>query len=319
MLAVADADGEIWSLQTIDADGGKLFMPGGRKRGCMFAIGEPGDRIVIAEGFATGASIHEATGLCVAVAFDAGNLEPVAKAIRAKRPACADRHRGGRRSRDADRQPRPDRRAQGGRGGRRPRRRPAFAQQPDGKKLDFNDLAIAEGSEAVAAIILAAFPELEPEPEQTSRNRARRRARGRLGSGWPRPVAELNERYFVAAMGGSVRIASTVHDDSLGPRAAGVPARGRHAAAVLAPPLKVGENAARATTSSRGSARRGSTTASAGPIDRIALIPSGPCPADVYNLWRGFGVEPKAGSWPTIEAHLRVGHLLRPRGPLSTG
>ena len=79
MLAVADADGEIWSLQTIDADGGKLFMPGGRKRGCMFWIGEPSDRIVIAEGFATGASIHEATGLPVAVAFDAGNLEPVAR------------------------------------------------------------------------------------------------------------------------------------------------------------------------------------------------------------------------------------------------
>ena len=88
-IAVADADGEIWSLQTIDDDGGKLFMPGGRKRGCMFAIGEPSDRIVIAEGFATGASIHEATGLAVAVAFDAGNLEPVAQAIRARRPRCA--------------------------------------------------------------------------------------------------------------------------------------------------------------------------------------------------------------------------------------
>ena len=38
--------------------------------------------------------------------------------------------------------------------------------------------------------------------------------------------------------------------------------------------------------------------------DRIALIPDGPCPPDVYNLWRGFGVEPRAGSWSTIEAHL---------------
>ena len=60
VLAVADAEGAIWSLQTIDADGGKLFMPGGRKKGCLYAIGEPSDRIVIAEGFATGASIHEA-------------------------------------------------------------------------------------------------------------------------------------------------------------------------------------------------------------------------------------------------------------------
>ena len=58
------------------------YSCGGRKQGCMFLIGEPADRIVVAEGFATGACIHEATGLCVAVAFDAGNLEPVAKAIR---------------------------------------------------------------------------------------------------------------------------------------------------------------------------------------------------------------------------------------------
>ncbi|MBL0168493.1 MAG: toprim domain-containing protein, partial [Propionivibrio sp.] len=45
--------------------------------------------------FATGASIHEATGYPVAVAFNAGNLEPVAKALRAKFPdlrliVCAD-------------------------------------------------------------------------------------------------------------------------------------------------------------------------------------------------------------------------------------
>ena len=38
--------------------------------------------LCIAEGFATGATIHEATGYPVAVAFNAGNLVPVAKAIR---------------------------------------------------------------------------------------------------------------------------------------------------------------------------------------------------------------------------------------------
>ena len=41
-------------------------------------------------------------------------------------------------------------------------------QQPDGRKLDFNDLAIAEGHEAVAAIIVGAFPEAELEPEPAS-------------------------------------------------------------------------------------------------------------------------------------------------------
>lgn len=49
----------------------------------------------IVEGFATGATIHQATGYPVAVAFNAGNLELVAQAIRHKLPAlpliiCAD-------------------------------------------------------------------------------------------------------------------------------------------------------------------------------------------------------------------------------------
>ena len=38
--------------------------------------------LVICEGFATGASIHEATGHAVAVAFNAGNLQAVAVALR---------------------------------------------------------------------------------------------------------------------------------------------------------------------------------------------------------------------------------------------
>ena len=51
--------------------------------------------LCIAEGFATGATIHAATGLPVAVAFDAGNLEAVAVAMRQKLPdmpiiVCAD-------------------------------------------------------------------------------------------------------------------------------------------------------------------------------------------------------------------------------------
>jgi len=52
-------------------------------------IGEPADVIVIGEGFATCASIHEATGYAVAVAFDCGNLEPVARAIRVQFPDLA--------------------------------------------------------------------------------------------------------------------------------------------------------------------------------------------------------------------------------------
>lgn len=68
----------------------KDFLPGGKKRGCFFTIGKPANdnepTLVICEGYATGASIHEATGHPVILAFDAGNLAPVAKRIRSKYP-----------------------------------------------------------------------------------------------------------------------------------------------------------------------------------------------------------------------------------------
>lgn len=91
------AGGELHSLQFIGADGDKRFLTGGRVAGCYFSIGNPmgAAALCIAEGFATGASIHQATGYPVAVAFNAGNLGPVAKAMREKFPdlpliLCAD-------------------------------------------------------------------------------------------------------------------------------------------------------------------------------------------------------------------------------------
>ena len=81
------------------ADGRKTFLTGGRKRGCYYAIGRPVDALCIAEGYATAATIHEATGQATACAFDAGNLEPVARALRGKFPrsritVCADNDAG---------------------------------------------------------------------------------------------------------------------------------------------------------------------------------------------------------------------------------
>lgn len=91
------AGGELRSLQFIGADCGKRFLPGGRIAGCYASIGEAEGAAVlcIAEGYATGASIHEATGYPVACAMNCGNLEPVARALRAKFPdlrivICAD-------------------------------------------------------------------------------------------------------------------------------------------------------------------------------------------------------------------------------------
>ena len=64
----------------------KRFLSGGKVTGGFCQIGSKSDSIVICEGFATGASIHEATGLVVAVAFHSGNLLPVSRAIREKFP-----------------------------------------------------------------------------------------------------------------------------------------------------------------------------------------------------------------------------------------
>ena len=76
----------------------KDFLSRARKRGCYFVIGKPVEIngrvvIVICEGYATGASIyeavHETSGAVVIVAFDAGNLKPVAEHFRGMLPNAA--------------------------------------------------------------------------------------------------------------------------------------------------------------------------------------------------------------------------------------
>jgi len=86
VLPIYDETGQVCSLQFIDGDGGKRFLPGGKVSGGHFPIGRLGDVLYICEGFATGASLREATGAAVAVAFNAGNIKPVAEAMRAKHP-----------------------------------------------------------------------------------------------------------------------------------------------------------------------------------------------------------------------------------------
>lgn len=86
VVPVRDVAGELHGLQFIGADGEKTFTKGTAKHGHYHAIGKPQGVIVIVEGYATGATIHAATGHAVAVAFDAGNLKPVAEALRAKYP-----------------------------------------------------------------------------------------------------------------------------------------------------------------------------------------------------------------------------------------
>lgn len=95
LIPARDAGGTLHTLQFIGPDGAKRFLSGGRIAGCYYAMGRPAGVLLLCEGYATGATLHQATGQAVAVAFNCGNLPAVARALRAKFPAlrivvCAD-------------------------------------------------------------------------------------------------------------------------------------------------------------------------------------------------------------------------------------
>lgn len=79
MIPVVGFDQNIKSIQYIKRDGDKRFLPDGETRGGFFLMPGLGDRAVVCEGFATGASIFAALGgdRSVFVAFNAANLKLV--------------------------------------------------------------------------------------------------------------------------------------------------------------------------------------------------------------------------------------------------
>ena len=93
LVPLRDEKGELWNVQRIapakPAKGpDKLFLKGGRKSGLWHMLGsaDGAETVLLAEGYATAASLRQATGLPVAVAFDAGNLLHVAKALHGLMP-----------------------------------------------------------------------------------------------------------------------------------------------------------------------------------------------------------------------------------------
>lgn len=88
VVPVIDQGGEILSYQTIDADGNKRFLKGGKIEGGFYELRGNRKIVFVGEGFATCASIHEATGYTVLVAFDCGNLAKVAKSAKEMFPAA---------------------------------------------------------------------------------------------------------------------------------------------------------------------------------------------------------------------------------------
>ncbi len=88
LIPAFDCHGKLWSLQTITRDGDKFFQTDGRYDGCFHLIGDPiTTEAFICEGFATAATVSQATGKPTVVAFSSGNLPKVAKAL-------AEAHKG---------------------------------------------------------------------------------------------------------------------------------------------------------------------------------------------------------------------------------
>lgn len=171
-------DGQLSGLQVlypqVQADTGrdKSYWPYGlEKEGTAHIIGpdpEPGDVVLVCEGYATGASLHMATNLPTVVCFDAGNLLPVGKALRERYPGrqllfCADDdwktvingkpHNTGRiRAENAAT-------VTGGQVVL-----PVFDNDREERWTDFNDLHCAEGLETVRRQVMAAVKPAADEP-----------------------------------------------------------------------------------------------------------------------------------------------------------
>ena len=88
ILPTNAGSGEIISLQFIGPGGFKRFLAGGSEKDGQFMLGDASgsNPLVVCASFATGASIYEATGWPAVMAFNAGNLHPVAKDRRQKHP-----------------------------------------------------------------------------------------------------------------------------------------------------------------------------------------------------------------------------------------
>lgn len=98
LVPMSNVRDQIVGLQVIypekqqDTGRDKSYWPYGMsKEGAFHLIGphpEPGEPVLVCEGYATGVSLHMATSLTVAIAFDAGNLLPVSKLMRERFPGC---------------------------------------------------------------------------------------------------------------------------------------------------------------------------------------------------------------------------------------
>ncbi len=94
VIPVRNIDGEIQTLQFIDQNGRKKFFTDAPVRGGFFSIGlnekflreHANDPILLGEGFATMTTVYMLTNMPCVAAMNAGNLYPVAQALKSKYP-----------------------------------------------------------------------------------------------------------------------------------------------------------------------------------------------------------------------------------------
>ncbi len=88
LLIPLKRDDVIISLKFISESGRRRYLPSGQTSGCFYPIGEliDAETICIAETYATAATIHQATGYPVIVAFSASNFKSVTGEIRKAHP-----------------------------------------------------------------------------------------------------------------------------------------------------------------------------------------------------------------------------------------
>jgi putative DNA primase/helicase len=88
MVPIYSVAGDMQSIQFINDAGGKRFFPGGKAAGGCHFIGliTEGKPIIICEGYATAASLHESGKHFVVVAFSASNLIKVALSLKLELP-----------------------------------------------------------------------------------------------------------------------------------------------------------------------------------------------------------------------------------------
>ena len=84
VIPLRNTDSELRSLQYIKPDGTKNLKKGAEKTGNYFVVGgelNPQVPLLYAEGYATAASLHEATGMPVIMTVDAGNMVTVSRKL----------------------------------------------------------------------------------------------------------------------------------------------------------------------------------------------------------------------------------------------